>query len=172
MGYRLREDYGSRWFRIHTLPNSKRYAEGEEEYREILRRHNDVLTEVLGDDEPFILVLTSYSMTSTPVDLAPTIAKQYAGIQSFLSACMEDGLSGGYWHFFMATLSWQSGMTDTLLQQVADDVAGNVLFVSMGHTTVYHPYDGGADVILPSPAARDAMRNHYASWLSSHPLGL
>ncbi len=31
---------------------------------------------------------------------------------------------------------------------------------------VFHPYDGGADVILPSTEGRDTLRDAHASWLS------
>jgi hypothetical protein len=172
LGYRLRDAYDSRWFRIHTLPNSKRYAESEEEYREILYRHNSVLTEVLGDGEPVILVATTYSETPTPGAVMPELAWQYPGLQPFLTEPNDEDNCAGYWHGFMTALSWRSGMADTLLQQVADEVIDYVLFVSMAHEIVYHPYDGGADVILPSPSDRDTLRDRYTSWLSSHPLGL
>ena len=32
VGFRLRAAYQARWFRIHSLPASKRYAESEIEY--------------------------------------------------------------------------------------------------------------------------------------------
>ncbi|WP_434094648.1 DUF3885 domain-containing protein [Streptomyces hyaluromycini] len=34
------------------------------------------------------------------------------------------------------------------------------------------PYDGGADVILVTPAERDGVRDRHADWLSGHPAGL
>lgn len=39
----LKWKFEQRWFRIHTLPDSKRYPDNESEYDEILRRHNIVL---------------------------------------------------------------------------------------------------------------------------------
>jgi len=85
---------------------------------------------------------------------------------------MENGLSAGYWHFFMAELVWRPGTADALLRQVADDVVSNVLFVSAEQATVFAPYDGGADVFLTSAFGRDMLRNRYAARLSSHPQGL
>lgn len=35
-----------------------------------------------------------------------------------------------------------------------------------------HPYDGGADVILPDRLERDHLRNRHNDWLSAHPSGL
>lgn len=37
---------------------------------------------------------------------------------------------------------------------------------------LYHPDDGGADVIAPTPEGRDALRLKYRDWLSKHPKGL
>ncbi|TQS31246.1 hypothetical protein FLW16_00640 [Microbispora sp. KK1-11] len=37
---------------------------------------------------------------------------------------------------------------------------------------LYHPYDGGADVIAPTRTERDALKERHRDWLSAHPLGL
>ncbi|WP_433351455.1 DUF3885 domain-containing protein [Microtetraspora malaysiensis] len=34
-----------------------------------------------------------------------------------------------------------------------------------------HPYDGGADVILPMCSGRDALKERHRTWLSNHPSG-
>ncbi|MFD9737584.1 hypothetical protein [Umezawaea sp. NPDC059074] len=36
----------------------------------------------------------------------------------------------------------------------------------------YHPYDGGADVILSTNSERDQLRSRHSDWLSAHPSGL
>lgn len=38
-------------------------------------------------------------------------------------------------------------------------------------TRIHHPYDGGADVILPTPEERDRLRNRHSAWLSTRPSG-
>jgi hypothetical protein len=37
---------------------------------------------------------------------------------------------------------------------------------------ICHPYDGGADFILPNSQSRDQLKARFADWLSSHPRGL
>ena len=37
---------------------------------------------------------------------------------------------------------------------------------------LYHPYDGGADVLAPSTATRDQVAVRHRSWLSKRPDGL
>lgn len=36
------------WFRIHSLPESKRYADTTEEYELLLNRHNEIITDCFG----------------------------------------------------------------------------------------------------------------------------
>lgn len=176
VAYRLRQAYAARWVRFHTLPESKRYAETEEEYQEILRRHNILLTEVLGDGQPVVLVTTGYSETARPVCPQAEVLERYPESHHVLSLPMNNDLGDDdtpmYWHTFIGTLVWMAGLADPLVRQVADDTVRNVLFVSTEHQRVYAPYDGGADIILPSATERDALRRRHSEWLSVHPLGL
>ncbi|MDJ1503014.1 DUF3885 domain-containing protein [Xanthocytophaga agilis] len=41
-------DYSDRWFRIHSLPESKRYADNEEEWNILLHRQNTIISDLLG----------------------------------------------------------------------------------------------------------------------------
>jgi hypothetical protein len=59
-----------------------------------------------------------------------------------------------------------------LLRRVADDVITNVVPADTGLGWLYHPYDGGMDVIMSSSAERDALRDRHRDWLSGHPGGL
>jgi hypothetical protein len=55
---------------------------------------------------------------------------------------------------------------------VADDRVSNLMIVGLDERSVYHPYDGGADVILADRRQRDALRERYRDWLSTRPDGL
>jgi hypothetical protein len=61
---------------------------------------------------------------------------------------------------------------DAVLRAVADEQLDDVIVVPPQGAWLYHPYDGGADVIAESPQARDALRQRFAGWLSGHPHGL
>jgi hypothetical protein len=172
VGYKLRQAYGMRWFRIHSLPGSKRYAQNDGDYQEILRRQNTVLSDVLGRDQPFVLVTTGFEETPSHSLQQPTAVELCPASQPFLSVRLEDDAAAWPWHFFMNELVWKPGMADTLLLRVADEVVANVLFVSVAHHRVFAAYDGGAEIILPTTRDRDDMRHRYGDWLSSHPLGL
>lgn len=172
VAYLLRETYADRWFRIHTLLASKRYADNDEEIAEIVRRHHVLLADVLGTT-PCVLVLTSYSETPHPVLSSAWLRDHYPDSQPFATITMTGATDREqYQHFFMVTRTYDPGAFDPLLRLVAEDVVDNVLFVRLDNAHIYAPYDGGADVILSSSAAREAMRQRYGSWLSTEPTGL
>lgn len=52
----FRHDYAGRWFRIHSLPESKRYAETKKEWQILLDRQITIITDLLGIGEKFLLI--------------------------------------------------------------------------------------------------------------------
>jgi hypothetical protein len=175
IAYYLKDVYKDRWFRIHTLPDSKRYPEFEEEYKEILKRHNLILSDLFGDDGHFVLITAGYSDTPQPVRPENEIARLMEGNRKFLTVGLHE-LEGDndprYTHLYMNELVWESHSLDDLLRMIANDEIANVMIVGVKRGFVYHPYDGGADIILESGAERDRMRRKYSAWLSKHPEGL
>ena len=156
LGYMLRQTYPKRWLRIHSLPESKRYADTEEEYAELLRRHNKVATDILG-----------------------------AGSQCYLieGFWVESGDGGDGWvmtldgeelplRLEVTEAIWGFGRFDALLREVADWKSANVVFASRESGGIYAPYDGGADLIYRNEQERDAFKGAYRAWLSKHPAGL
>jgi hypothetical protein len=175
IGHLLRQAYEDRWFRIHTLPESKRYPETEAEYQEILRRHNMLLSDLLGENGEFVLITTGYSYTT---DAAPHYA-EYPFASGHHELLMTIPIPEGfeeadpiYWHLYLSERVWQTGSLDDLLRLVADNSIVNVLLVDVQRRCAYHPYDGGADIILESKAAKNLKKEQYSAWLSKHPQGL
>ena len=89
------------------------------------------------------------------------------------SACIDDEPDSTSWiHLYLSETPWATGSLDPLLHRVADDVIANVLITDVALRWLYHLYDGGMDVILPTTAERDALRRRHSEWLSEHPTGL
>lgn len=175
IGSYLREAYRSRWLRIHTLPKGKRYATVNDEYRTILHRHNTLLSDLLREDEVFVLVSVGYSFSPSPTSTVLETDVWIEGSQHWLSARMpdiEEDDEPNYCHFFMSENRWKAGSFDPLLKMVSDDSVANILFVGSDASTIYHPYDGGGDVFLPSETVRASYAQRYSEWRSPHPLGL
>ncbi|MFI5611823.1 hypothetical protein [Amycolatopsis sp. NPDC051903] len=47
-----------------------------------------------------------------------------------------------------------------------------LMITSLSFDRIHHPYDGGADVLLPTIVDRDVVKHRHTDWLSSHPSGL
>ena len=174
-GFLLLETFPERWMRIHSLPESKRYADTAREMTALLTRHNTVATDVLGEGSPCVLV--------TKAEYNPRVGRAARGHVQFARLGVEPLVmmtannpkdTGAGWSIPLvsARLTWQPGVLDDVLADVANALLGPFLIVSEATTRVYAPYDGGADLILTSAAERDAFMEKYAAWLSSHPSGL
>jgi hypothetical protein len=171
--YALRGDR-DRWIRFHTLPGSKRYPGTEAEYRIILTRHNTVLGELVTG--PAVLVVTAgYSDACEPPQScrsSETVAV-HPKAAYWTSVCMDDEPGFESWmHLYVSQTPWSVGCLDPLLREVADDVIANVLVADSDLRWLYHPYDGGIDVLLPSTADRDSIRDRHRDSLSTQPGGL
>jgi hypothetical protein len=173
IGSLLRSRYSNRWLRIHTLPNSKRYPESEQEYQEVLRRHNEVLDTILLTGQPFVLLATSYSHRKQPAKLQP-IYMQHSFRYCLTIALqqMGQGSSTPYWHIWFTQLTWHSRTLDLLLRDVASNDVANILISNPQRDVVYHPYDGGGDIIAKDDSEQNAFKVKFAAYLSSHPEGL
>jgi len=171
--YELR-GVGGRWVRFHALPGSKRYPGTEAEYGIVLGRHNTVLNELVTG--PAVLVVTAgYSAGPEPREpcRSPETVAAHPDAIYWTSVCMDDEPDFTSWmHLYVGQVPWSAGCLNLLLRLVADDVVANVLVADTGLRWLYHPYDGGMDVILPTSAARDARWDRHRHWLSAHPSGL
>lgn len=174
IGYILRDNFKDRWFRIHTLPNSKRYPETETEVEIILHRHNILLTELLGANGHYMLITTGYSETANPIFSYHLLNKLICDRKHCFSVDMDAlAHSGiGYWHFFISERRWQVDTINPILKLVANDEVGNILFVGIEKPFIYHPYDGGADIIMETTLAKENFKKQYSNWLSQRSDGL
>jgi len=171
----LHDRFGDRWLRFHSLPESKRYPDTEQEMAMVLERHNRVISRLAGEQPDVALLSTEYSKSASPKksQLANTAACE--GEVAWRSVSMhrlsEDWEEPTYWHVFSSAMQWRDGVLDSVLRLVADDKVANVLLLSR-RGWLYHPYDGGADVIAPNQDERRVLASEFSAWLSKHPLGL
>jgi hypothetical protein len=172
IGFLLREKYNDRWLRIHSLPGSKRHPENDGEMREVLHRHNAVLDALLRPDSAFVLLTTGYSEEPTPV--LPLLLQTDSTLNrsSTFAFTATSDTGSPYWHFFVTAFKWQRGCLDAVLAQVATDAVADILVIGERQKCVYHPYDGGGDIIVRNPEARMALKQMFSAWLSPRADGL
>ncbi|MFZ5478000.1 MAG: DUF3885 domain-containing protein [Myxococcota bacterium] len=172
IGHELKWRVTERWVRFHALPGSKRYPDTAEERAEILRRHGAVL-EALGAAGSIYLLRAELSSDPSPEeDPQPTLARFDA---TWLRTCEEDQGEGEpplYWHVFARVVAWRPGVLDEALLAVADEKLWNILLTPPDLGWIFYPYDGGADVFLPSRAARNRLSRRFRVWLSPREDGL
>ena len=64
VAHTFRTRYADRWVRFHSLPDSKRYPESEDEYAIVLDRYNTILDELFADTDVFVVTM-DWSNTPT-----------------------------------------------------------------------------------------------------------
>ncbi|MFI5732048.1 hypothetical protein ACIA49_18130 [Kribbella sp. NPDC051587] len=165
-GYMSAED---RWVRFHSLPESKRYADSEAEYGEILRRHYAVLDALSGGTayEQLVVIGVDYG----PNDLVTGWTRRYLpGAWPWQCRLDADDPDRGPSYFWVKSEPSQPEL-DTLLRAVADDYA-QIIVIPTDASWVFKPYDGGADIYAADRIDRDALRDRFADWLSKRADGL
>ncbi|WP_345422078.1 DUF3885 domain-containing protein [Halioxenophilus aromaticivorans] len=171
--HNLKHEFKSRWVRFHSLPESKRYPENEDEYLEVLRRHNIVLKELCGNRKKVFVVLPEYSEKSVPSQPQPETLKLFSGSEPWCTLVQheDDDDYESYWHLHVSEVEFTGSELNSLFRMVANDEVGNIMIICPSKRIVFHPYDGGADIVLPSPQERDLLKKQHREWLSSHPEG-
>lgn len=173
----FKHDYIDRWFRIHSLPDSKRYADNDEEWSILLLRQNEIITDLFGVDSKVILVTGEYNWNERTTHIIDDeeVFKNYSFLRlDNIDLCKLNPDSYDeeevYWPAFAET-AWSPNQHDKLLKEIANDNT-RAFFVSFDKNVIVAPYDGGVDIILKDSLTRDHYKNKYKEWLSIHEDGL
>jgi len=163
----LRQHLSDRWVRVHSLPESKRYADSASEYEEILSRQNSVGSFVLGEGNRCTLFIARFGEDRQWSDDA--LIALIGGVPTHLLASddPEEPMQ-----FFGLQATWRKHAFDKLICAVADDKTGPVLFANADAHAIYAPYDGGADLFFPSSSEANMAKSRFGSWLSTREDGL
>lgn len=168
LGYALRDVHWDRWVRFWSLPKGKRYADTDAEHAEVLRRHltvlrtlaRDTLVWVIAQDWDGRTIESGWSHDAVPGRWPWRRSRDFA---------VTDEL-GAVGSFYWVRSSAVDDLA-CLLRDVAVERA-NVVIGGEDLSWVYAPYDGGADVILPTRAQRDALARRHRRWTSTRRDGL
>ena len=174
----FKNDYSDRWFRIRSLPESKRYAENETEWNLLLSRQNEIITDLLGLDTPILLLTGEYNWGDSSVihltdeeevyklfkftrldniELYKIDSEQYDEVEIYTPAFAET--------------VWKPNYHDNILREIASDNI-RAFFVSFDKNIIIAPYDGGVDIVLKDSLTKENYKNKYKPWLSQRDDGL
>lgn len=174
----FRQVYSDRWFRIHSLPQSKRYADNEYEWEILIARQNEIITDLFGLDTPILIVTGEYnwgdSSSIHPME-EQEIFKPFSLIR--LDSIEWDKIDNEqydesyiYTPAFTQTI-WKLNYHNKLLREIANGNTG-AFFVSFDKNVIVAPYDGGIDFVLKDSGTRDNYKNRYRQWLPEREDGL
>ena len=144
-----------------------------------MRRHLVVLAELLsheGADQAreLVVVTASWPDAPRPAPRAAELAGALPAATYWTSVVTDDSIPGEeiWTHLWASAACLHGEELRRLLRLVADYATGGVIITTAEMGWLYHPYDGGADVIVASPVHRDQLRRAHADWLSAHRSGL
>lgn len=174
INYELKTVYPDKWFRIHSLPESKRYAENETEYSIILNRQNSLINDLIGDSTNIIISFGLYTD-----DLSNDSYKELTDFGEFDKVQTislhkerpdeyEDEM---YFDIYIKSDQWRRNSKNEILKAIAnDEIRAMIICPSKG--CIIAPYDGGVDIIVDSTEKRDNLKRKYKEWLSERKDGL
>lgn len=174
INHELKWIYPDRWFRIHSLPESKRYAESADEYKIILDRQNQLINDLIGEESEIAISFGLYTN-----DITNDNYKELTDFGEFLKVLTidlhkerpEEYEDEMYFDIYVKTENWKNGNRDEILKAIADDEI-RAMFVNPSKKCVIAPYDGGVDVIVDSTENRDRLKAKYKNWLSDREDGM
>jgi hypothetical protein len=134
-----------------------------------LARHRTVLDELSprAPEERELLAMTcSWSSSFKPVPQKKGISGLPKHSTYWRSVLRERDEDEEYWtHVYVCRIGLHSKEIDLLLRLVAVDKTRDVILSDPTLEWLYHPYDGGADVIARSSEERDVLKARHSSWL-------
>lgn len=174
INYELKRVYASRWFRIHSLPESKRYAESDAEYQIIFDRQNHLITDLIGEGTEIIISFGLYTDDVTNdnykelTDFGEFNKVQTIDLHKERPEEYEDKM---YFDIYTKNDLWKSASKNEILKAIADDTL-RAMFICPSKKCIISPYDGGVDIIVDSTEKRDQLKTKYKEWLSKREDGL
>lgn len=174
INHELKWIYPNRWFRIHSLPESKRYAESDSEYQIILERQNQLMNDLIGEDTEIIISFGLYTD-----DIANDNYKELNDYEEFLKVQTidlhkerpEEYEDEMYFDIYIKKDRWKSDSKNQMLKAIADEEI-RAMFICPSKNCIVAPYDGGVDIIVDSTEKRDSLKIKYKDWLSKSKDGL
>ncbi|MFM6906511.1 MAG: hypothetical protein ACKOUU_10850 [Acinetobacter tjernbergiae] len=167
------------WFRIHSLPESKRYADTPAEYELLLDRHNKIITDCFGENSSIFVVsghYFSHSRNNKAYDPAFILPykfhlEQEINLKQLNPEDYDDDEEDSFFRPYSIETIWQPNTHNELLKKIADDEV-RAFMISFEQNIIVAPYDGGIDFIIFDETKRNNLKNQYKDWLSPRADGL
>ncbi|RZJ74038.1 MAG: hypothetical protein EOO45_09670 [Flavobacterium sp.] len=169
----FKHNYPERWFRIHSLPNAKRFADTDQEWDTIIYRQNKIITDLIGNNSEVLLVMGQYNKSNGNGDFKSE--SESFDIYKFSNLDAIDLNTVDYYQDYeddmkyipaFCKTTWTIDRHNKLLREIARDNV-RAFFISPEQNILIAPYDGGIDIVLNDIETRDQFKTIYSDWLSS-----
>jgi len=124
----FKHDYADRWFRIHSLPESKRYAGDENDWCILLDRQNKIISDLLDGHSNFLLVTGEHTSEGYvelhPIDEVNSLKNiNFISLDPIdLNKIRPDEYDNGQFYTPMFSEQiWQANKFDNLLKDIAEE---------------------------------------------------
>jgi hypothetical protein len=159
INYFFKERFKKRWLRIHSLPQSKRYADTKEEWDILLDRQNTVISDLIGEDAVIKVVINFIGIDNY-------LFKSFNFINIGVFTDMERET---VFQSFLFETTWQKNTLNPLLIMIAQEEMRAFI---IGDDCLIAPYDGGMDLIFKDGCTKGVFKEKYNDWLSAREDGL
>ncbi len=170
LGHRLRIAFSDRWFRIHSLPNSKRYPANAYELEQLLERQDAVARAVLTSECRLIVPRYELSKVGATGFFESTPGRRFECVHAMRQSDRgpDELVDISFWS---TRCRWDANAERAALVAIAKD-AFRALWMDAGSGEVFAPYDGGVDIIASNSARRDGLKARFSDWHSPRADGL
>ena len=79
---------------------------------------------------------------------------------------LHDADAETYRHLYVRQVNMRDPWLKDLLLKVIEDETAGVIMTSQSVEWLFHPYDGGMDIIANSPFERNKLAEKYKNWSS------
>lgn len=168
----FKHDYSDRWLRIHSLPESKRYPENEADWKILLTRQNQLITDLLGDNSNVLLVTGEFNWGERKAFITEEneVFKSYNFSRldtiDLYKLNPDNYDKDDIYRAAFAETVWSVNKHDSLLKEIANDNT-RAFFVSVDKNVLIAPYDGGVDILLKDRETKESYKQKYNAWLST-----
>jgi len=174
ISYLFKFYFSNSWLRLHSFPNSKRYAESSLEMSQLLARQNNVIDDCLKDSSSIFIVSGNFFIGDSQIPNYDQVAmldyEFTAGSRINLHTTdpkyFDDGEDNDrYFIPMFIETRWNPNLHNDLFIKVANDET-RAFFICFEKNIIIAPYDGGLDLIIEDPLLKNEIKKKYSELLS------
>ncbi|QSQ95822.1 DUF3885 domain-containing protein [Acinetobacter indicus] len=173
--YLFKHYFTKNWIRLHSLPNSKRYADCAFEIDLLINRQNQIISDCFPQGTTLFIVSGNTFIGDSSIANYDQVSKLS---YNFISGSRinlhevdpehfdDDENNDLYFTPMFTEVVWEQNSHDDLLLKIANDET-RAFLISFEKKIIVAPYDGGLDIIIDDFTLKSQMKQKYHEMLSA-----